>query len=99
MQKKYAADTNKVFKLEITHNNIPEALELLLSKLSVLEETLTYLSDEKKTKDELFTVNEACTFLRVSRATFYKLLKENPSISNMIGGRRVIKKNSLLNLM
>ena len=45
--------------------------------------------------DKLLTVQEACEYLRVSRATFYRLAKDGTVVLRKVRGRTVVREAAL----
>ena len=56
--------------IEITHNNIPEALTILLYKIDRLEKQAT---KPEQDNSKLYTITEACQFLSICKPTLYAL--------------------------
>jgi len=82
---------------KITFNEVQMVLNSLYLEIQELRKDIKVL---KKEEDQSFiSPDEASELLGVCRATFYKMLRENPSIkSKKFGRRRLVKKSTLLKL-
>lgn len=82
--------------MEISYNNLPEALAEVLERLERIEEVLLKTSKEFQSfPEELLTISEAAQFLKISVSTLYgKVCKRK--IPFMKNGKRVyFKKDEL----
>lgn len=86
----------------LTFNNLPEAVTLLLNEVSELKKMLASHTDQTKQatpKDEpdLITIKEACEMLNISRGTLYRYEKQGKINIYGIGARRLLKRSEVFN--
>jgi excisionase family DNA binding protein len=79
-------------------------VEQFISKLfaSQVQEALTILSDKPPADehgDALFTIKEACDFLKISRGKLYSIMKDSKLESLRVGHKRLIQKRDLLSFI
>ncbi len=63
--------------MQITHNNIPEAISGLYLRLDKLELLLNGHNSSATAIDKLLTIDEAAEFLNLSKATLYSYTQRN----------------------
>ena len=69
-------------------------------KDSIREEIQNFINSPKSQQDELLTIQEAAKFLRVSKPTIYKRIKNKSLRPYTFGGRRIyFKKQELIDSM
>lgn len=59
--------------MEITFNQLPEAVALLLDKIDSLEKRLLPLLTISKSEGEFLDINEAASFLKIPKNTLYAI--------------------------
>ncbi len=87
-----------------TLEQVPKAVGLILEKLSAMEVEMAELKAKyesapppPKTDDELLTVDEACTFLKIKQNALYRWKREKLIPFVKIGSRTYFKKSELEN--
>lgn len=87
-----------------TFEQIPEALGLILDKLSALELEMADLKSKyenapplPKPDEELLTIKEACVFLKIKQNALYRWKREKLIPFVKIGSRTYFKKVDLEN--
>src|SRR5574344_1093308 len=85
----------------ITFNDLPDAMSLVLEKITALEQKVTKLSEtigngERKNNHVLMTMNEACDFLRLKKTTIYYHLKQGTIRAARTGKSYMFFKDELM---
>src|SRR5690554_1812624 len=86
----------------LTFNNLPEAVTLLLNEVSELKKMLANHTDQgqqttPENEPDLITIKEACEMLNISRGTLYRYEKQGKINIYGIGARRLLKRSEVLN--
>lgn len=63
--------------MEISHNNLPQAVAELDNKLDLILEHLTQDDPAQQEQDQFFTIDEAAAFLDLAKQTVYGLVSRN----------------------
>ena len=82
----------------ITFDQLPEMVALILEKLERIEDALSIRGniDQRPFKD-MFTVDEACSFMGVSKSTLYKMSSSNViPLYKPTGGRIYFKRDDII---
>ncbi|MFD0751289.1 helix-turn-helix domain-containing protein [Mucilaginibacter calamicampi] len=85
----------------ITFDQLPEIVALMLEKLERIEDALAIKGhiDQRPSKDML-TVDEACSFMGMSKSTLYKMSSSNViPLYKPTGGRIYFKRDDILEYM
>ncbi|NER10049.1 Helix-turn-helix domain-containing protein [Muriicola jejuensis] len=79
--------------------DLPRATEIILKKLSALEEELKKIKEHFQPKEpvELLTREETAEFLKISLTTLWQWSKKGVLPSNGIGNRVFYKRSEILN--
>jgi len=84
----------------LTFNNLPEAVTLLLNEVSELKKMLANHTDQAQQtpepKNDLITIKEACEMLNISRGTLYRYEEKGDIKIYGIGARRLLKRSEVL---
>jgi len=86
----------------LTFNNLPEAVTLLLNEVSELKKMLANHTDQSQqtttpeNEPDLITIKEACEMLNISRGTLYRYEKQGKINIYGIGARRLLKRSEVL---
>lgn len=85
----------------LTFDQLPKAVTLLLNEVQELKQMLAKVSaepqqDTTKTQPDLITINEACEILDVSRATLWRYEKQGKIKVYGIGGKRLLKRAEVI---
>lgn len=88
---------------ELTFNDIPQAISIVLDKVSSLEQTLAVIKDDlRKTKNPQTTlhqplgVEETCEFLKMKKTTLYYYAQNNLIPVTKKGKRYLFFKDELI---
>ncbi len=85
----------------ITFDQLPEMVALILEKLERIEDALSIRgnNDQRPSKD-MFTVDEACSFMGVSKSTLYKMSSSNAiPLYKPTGGRIYFKRDDIISYL
>ncbi|HLV92819.1 MAG TPA: helix-turn-helix domain-containing protein [Aequorivita sp.] len=85
----------------LTFNNLPEAVTLLLNEVSELKRMLAKQTEKAQqptpeNEPDLLTIKEACEMLNISRGTLYRYEKQGKINIYGIGARRLLKRSEVL---
>ncbi len=78
-------------KQDISHNNIPEALTLLLDKVNNIEDLLLQSGINIKSQNtkEIYTAEETAKMLNITLPTLHNWVRDGKIIKYKIGGHRI----------
>lgn len=79
-------------KQQISHNNLPEALEWLIEKVNSMDDILReFIVKPVKTKSnkDILTAKETAKYLNITTVTLHNWAKQGKITKNKIGGTRI----------
>jgi hypothetical protein len=84
-------------KNEISFNNLPEAVSLLLQKIDALECSIQELKDSSRNHepDELLTRQETADYFKCDLSTIHHWTKKGKLIKHCLGNRAYYKKSQI----
>jgi excisionase family DNA binding protein len=81
---------------EINHNNLPEAIELLLAKVENLENLLQSKQTPEVNVNDRINLDEACKVTGYGKSKLYKLTYSDGIPHKLMGSRLVFSRSELL---
>lgn len=76
--------------MEVTHNNLPEAVAMLLAKVGELQLEVKRLSQPAEKDESYLTLESAATFLGVTKTA----LRQNKNVPSILRMRKLYFKKS-----
>jgi hypothetical protein len=88
---------SKSGEIEISFNNLPEAITLLLQKIDTLENSVQELKNSSSNyePDELLTRQETADYFKCDLSTIHHWTKKGKLIKHCLGNRAYYKKSEI----